>query len=47
MAALDDKSEKVPCEAGLVRQGEIRRPDLRNAANALSAAFRQQQQEGA
>lgn len=38
-------SFQVPCKAGLVKQGEIRRPDLRSAANALSAAFRQQEEE--
>ena len=38
-------SVQVPCEAGLARQGEIRRPDLRSAANALSAAFREQESE--
>lgn len=35
---------QVPCETALLRQGDIRRPDLRTATNALSAAFREQQE---
>ncbi|CAN0386648.1 unnamed protein product, partial [Hapterophycus canaliculatus] len=42
-AYLADSNKVVPCKAGLMKQGDIRRPDLRNAANALSAAFREQQ----
>ncbi|CAN0184305.1 unnamed protein product [Pylaiella littoralis] len=42
---LSPSNKVVPCKAGLVKQGEIRRPDLRSAANALSAAFRQQEEE--
>ncbi|CBJ27451.1 conserved unknown protein [Ectocarpus siliculosus] len=42
-AYLANSNKVVPCDAGLVKQGDIRRPDLRSAANALSAAFREQQ----
>ncbi|CAM9437840.1 unnamed protein product [Laminaria digitata] len=42
-AYLTGSNKVVPCEAGLATQGEIRRPDLRSAANALSAAFREQE----
>lgn len=41
-AYLAGSNQVVPCEAGLVTQGQIRRPDLRSAANALSAAFKAQ-----
>ncbi|CAM9309029.1 unnamed protein product [Scytosiphon promiscuus] len=42
-AYLADSNKVVPCKTGLMKQGDIRRPDLRSAANALSAAFREQQ----